>query len=104
MALKVLEQVEDQVFLLLGLALHEGVPEPRRQDKLLLLAVENFPIDEGVADGFGTEKRKEKRKSQWMSLRWPPGLSPRPSSRGSSATTVEEGEEKESLEGYLRTP
>jgi len=51
MALKVLEQVEDQVFLLLGLALHEGVPEPRRQDKLLLLAVENFPIDEGVADG-----------------------------------------------------
>ena len=65
MALKVLEQVEDQVFLLLGLALHEGVPEPRRQDKLLLLAVENFPIDEGVADGFGTEKRKEKRKSQW---------------------------------------
>jgi len=81
-------------------------------DEVLIDGVGSRTVDVDLAEhgeshavlACDLEKRKEKRKSQWMSLRWPPGLSPRPSSRGSSATTVEEGEEKESLEGYLRTP
>ena len=51
MVLKVLKQVEDQDFLLLVLALHQRLPELRRQDQLLLLAVKNFSVDEGATDG-----------------------------------------------------